>query len=73
MSERQSKSRSRVPPPPPAPLQHPAVLVMRVPGEQPGQERIELRELNGIDGLSVPIMLRLAAKIKENQLGIGSD
>lgn len=52
-------------------ITHPSVLVMRIPGDQPGQERIEMAELNGIDPLSVPTLLRMAANIKQNQLGIG--
>lgn len=54
----------------PQPMTHPAVVVMRVPTDQPGQERVELMEINGIDPLSVPTLLRMAASIKEQQLGL---
>lgn len=52
-------------------MTHPAVLVMRVPGEQPGQERIEFMEVNGIDPLAVPTLLRIAANLKDQALGLG--
>jgi hypothetical protein len=60
----------QVPAPEPTPMQHPCVIVMRVPGEQPGQEQIQIAPMNGIDELAIPSLLRLAAKIKENQLGL---
>jgi hypothetical protein len=54
----------------PAPIQYPSVLVLRVPGENPGEENIRIAELNGIDPLSVPTVLRIAANIKQQQLGL---
>lgn len=51
----------------------PAIIVLRVPGEQPGQEQIQIAELNGsnqMDPLAIPTVLRLAAKIKEQNLGL---
>lgn len=51
-------------------MENPAVLVMRVPTGQPGEERIEFMEVNGIDPLAVPTLLRMAANLKEKQLGI---
>lgn len=52
-------------------MPHPAVLVMRVPGPEPGQERVEMMEVNGIDPLAIPTLLRMAANLKEQNLGIG--
>lgn len=52
------------------PIQHPSILVMRVPGEQPGQEQLQIAEMNGMDALAVPTVLRLAAEIREQQLGL---
>ena len=52
-------------------MTYPAVLVMRVPSEQPGSERVEMMEINGIDPLAIPTLLRVAANVKEKQLGIG--
>lgn len=57
-------------PPEQQPMTHPAVVVMRVPGEAPGQERIEIMELNGLDPLAVPTLLRVATRIKEESLGL---
>lgn len=54
--------------PKPQPLTHPAVVVMRIPTGEPGQERIEFMEINGIDPLAVPTLLRMAANLKEKQL-----
>lgn len=54
----------------------PCVLILRVPGEQPGQENIQIAEIGGMnkmDPLSIPTVLRLAAKIKEQQVGIGKE
>lgn len=51
----------------------PCVVVLRTPGEQPGQENIQIAEIgppNQMDPLSIPTVLRMAAKIKENQLNI---
>lgn len=52
-------------------LAHPAVVVVRVPlGDQPGHEDIQIMELNGIDRLSIPTLLRKAAAIMEQNLGL---
>lgn len=50
-------------------LEHPGIIVMRVPAGE-GQERIEMVEVNGIDTLAVPSLLRMAANLKDQQLGI---
>lgn len=54
----------------PEAVEHPAVLVVRVPGENPGDATVQLFELNGIDPLAVPSLLKVAAKTKAAQLGI---
>ena len=50
--------------------QHPCVVIMRVPTGEEGKEEIKILELNGIDTLSVPVLLRIAANIREQQLGL---
>ena len=48
----------------------PAVLVVRIPGESPGQYNIKIMEVNGLDPFAVPALLKLAAKVKNLQLGL---
>lgn len=50
-------------------MQYPGVLVMRVPMGN-GQEEVRFMEVNGLDPLSVPTLLRMAANIKEQQIGL---
>lgn len=57
------------PPEPPTELKHPAVLVVRVPGEQPGQENIQITPIN-MDPLAVPTLLSLAIRIQRQNLGL---
>ena len=51
-------------------LTDPAVLIVRIPGEAPGQYNIQIAEMNGLDPFAVPALLKLAAKVKNLQLGL---
>lgn len=54
----------------PQSITDPAILVVRIPGEQPGQYNIHITEVNGMDPFAVPATLKLAAKVKNLQLGL---
>ena len=47
----------------------PGVIIWREPVGN-GQEQIRIAPINGLDPLSVPSILRMAARIHEQQLGI---
>lgn len=48
-----------------APMEHPAVLVVRIPTSNGGAQ-ISVVEMNGFDPLAVPLFLRMAADAKES-------
>lgn len=50
--------------------QYPGVVVLRIPTDKPGEERLEIMPINGMDNLAVTNVLELAILIHRKGLGL---